>query len=146
MSRTGITLFDGAISEFDGKVINPGALQIAQLEGLRLKWDYEEPDRVLSLHLRLGSAVSDPVLRIPLSEDEAKLLEGHLEKGGWGYYELVDDDRAAVHVSFMNADDKPVSLLWIVSNEHRMSIRDAMDRFVGIHDPIFGEPPGRSHR
>jgi hypothetical protein len=141
-SREGITLFDGVITAFEGKIYNPPALQIAQWEGLQMKWDYEEPDQVLALHLRYGPTVSDPVLRIPLTEDEVKLIQGYREKGGWGYYELraeKDDDRAAVHVSFMNASNDPVSLLWIVDRNHRTRLRDAMDDFVGVDDPIFGD-------
>jgi hypothetical protein len=140
-SREGITLFDGVISAFQGKISNPPALQIAQWEGLQMKWDYDEAEKVLALHLRsLSGSVSDPVLRIPFTEDEVKIIHGYVEKGGWGYYEMrerEDDDRAAVHVSFMNASDAPVSLLFIVDRNHRTRLRDAMNRFVGVHDPIF---------
>jgi hypothetical protein len=141
-SREGITLFDGVITAFAGKIINPPALQIAQLEGLQMKWDYEEADKVLALHLRFGRSVSDPVLRIPLTEDEVKIIQGYREKGGWGYYELnenEDDDRAAVHVSFMNASNTPVSLLWIVDRNHRTRLRDAINDFAGEGDSLFGD-------
>ncbi|MEA2562929.1 MAG: hypothetical protein QOH06_4433 [Acidobacteriota bacterium] len=142
LSREGITLFDGVIAAFAGKIINPPALQIAQMEGLVMKWDYEEPDKVLALHLRIGGTVSDPILRIPLTEDEVELIEGYREKGGWGYYELKaeeDDDRAAVHVSFMNASNTPVSLLWIVDRNHRTRLRDAMDDFAGEGESLFDD-------
>jgi len=142
LSREGITLFDGVITAFDGKIISPPALQVAQWEGLQMKWDYEEADKVLALHLRFGHSVSDPVLRIPLTEDEVKVIQDYREKGGWGYYELNEeegDDRAAVHVSFMNASDTPVSLLWIVDGNHRTKLRDAMDHFAGEGESLFGD-------
>jgi hypothetical protein len=107
-----------------------------------MKWDYEEPHQVLALHLSYGPTVSDPVLRIPLTEDEVKLIQGYREKGGWGYYELraeEDDDRAAVHVSFMNASNDPVSLLWIVDREHRTRLRKALGEYVEDGESVFGD-------
>jgi len=141
-SREGITLFDGVITAFEGKIHNPPALQIAQFEGLRMKWDYDESEKVLSLHLRMGEYVSAPALRIPFTEDEVKLIHNHREKGGWGYYELREregDDRAAVHVSFKNASNDPVSLLFIVDGNHRTRLREAIDDFAGEGDPMFEE-------
>lgn len=142
-SREGFALFDGAITAFAGKTHNAPALQVAQWEGLQMKWDYDESARVLSLHLRsLFGSVSAPVLRIPFTEHEAKLIHDYEEKGGWGYYELRErenDDRAAVHVSFMNASNDPVSLLFIVDRSHRTRLRRAINRFVGEADPVFAE-------
>jgi hypothetical protein len=139
-SREGITLFDGAIRALEGKTHNPPALQIAQFEGLQMKWDYDESEKVLSLHLRMGGSVSAPVLQIPFTEDEVKLIHNCREKGGWGYYELREregDDRAAAHVSFKNASNDPVSLLFIVDGNHRTRIREAIEDFAGEGDSMF---------
>ena len=141
-SREGITLFDGVIRTLEGKTYNSPALQVAQWEGLQMKWDYDESEKVLSLHLRMGEYVSAPALRIPFTEDEVKIIHNHREKGGWGYYELRErdcDDRAAVHVSFKNASNDPVSLLFIVDRNHRTKIREAIDNFAGEGDPMFEE-------
>lgn len=139
-SRAGITRFEGSLDELDGKVARPAGLLIAQYEGLALMWDLEPAGDVLALHLEMGDDVSDPVLRIPLTEDEAKGLHGLVEKGGWGFYDMKEDeDRAAVHVSFMNAGNEPDGFLWLLDGKRRKAIRKAMDRFVGAGDPIFGD-------
>jgi hypothetical protein len=140
-SRDGITLFEGDVAEFDGKVLQPGALTIAEWEGLELHWDLQ-PGDVLVLILTYGSSVSDPILRLPLTEHEAQLIRGHREKLRWGYYDLKveeNDDRAAVNVSFITASDEPKSMLWIIDRKRRAAVRRAMNRFVGMRDPIFAD-------
>jgi len=139
ISRDGIELFQGETAEFDGKVNVPGTLEIAQYEGLGLFWDYD-PGGIFSLHLTWGSKTSEPVLRIPLTKDEMKIVHGYREKGGWGYYDLMvekDDDRALIQVSFISAKNGPTSLLWFVDRQRRDAIRRGIDRFRA--DPLFGD-------
>jgi hypothetical protein len=141
-SRDGITLFEGNVEEFDGKVIRPGGLEIAQYEGLVLRWDYKGSEKEVILQAKYGTEVSDPILRIPLTEHEVQLIHNHREKGGWGYYELrVDenDDRAAVNVSFVNADNVPISLLWIIDKQRRAAVRKALNSLFDDDDPIFDD-------
>lgn len=138
-SRDGISLYPGVIMELQGKTINPGVIQIAMWEGLQLKWSYE-PEDVIALHLltRAGNRVT--VLRIPLTDNEIEIMRGLREKGGWGYYELAveeNDDRAAAHVSFIAANGKPTSLLFILDRNHRTTLRDAFHDVLG--EPIFDE-------
>ncbi len=126
-SRAGITLFEGDAGEFDGKDIGPVSLLVAQWEGLQLLWDYERPGDELVLHATRGRG-----------SGHARLSR----KGGWGYYDMnveENDDRAAVNVSFMNAKNEPVSLLWILDKKRRTAIRKAIDRYVGVEDPVFGD-------
>lgn len=131
-SRTGISLFEGDVRELDGKVRIPGALMVAQWEGLELTWDYERDGDVLVLYLSHLSEII-PALRIPLTQEEIQILDGHREKGGWGYYELrveENDDRAATNVSFHTAKDKPMSLLWILDRKRRDAVRKALSRVL----------------
>src|SRR5262245_48766522 len=103
-SRDGITLFEGDVSEFGGKVTVPGGLEIAQYEGLVLCWDYEETEKenCPSREVRPGGQRS----RFADSFDRARGTN-HPQpsgKGGWGFYDLhveENDDRAAVNVSFI---------------------------------------------
>lgn len=132
-SSDGISRFHGDPSEFDGKVITPGGLQIAQYEGLKMFWEYEPSADFLTLHLVRGNQTSDPILQIPLSEDEIQILSDCQEEGGWGYYELRvedNDDRAAVNISLITAKKGPVSLLWIVDKSRRAALRRAFNRFA----------------
>ena len=141
-SREGIALFEGDVRELDGKAESPGSLLIAQWEGLKLFWDYE-PSGVVLLRLSYGSQISDPILCIPLSESELQIVRDHIEKGGWGYYDLKveeNDARAAVNVSLVTAENKPVSLLWIIDSERRAAVRRAINQFLGEDDPVFDEP------
>lgn len=41
--------------------------------------------------------------------------------------------------SFIAANNNRVSLLWIIDKKRRATARKAMDRFVGLGDPIFGD-------
>jgi hypothetical protein len=129
-SRDGITRFTGDVQDLDGKVMKPGGLEIAQYEGLILLWTYQ-PGDVLALHMTYHEhSPGEPLISIPLLEDEIQLLKGHVEKGGWGYYELhvePDDERAGVNVSFKDARSEPVSVLWIL-DKHR---REELSRVVG---------------
>jgi hypothetical protein len=131
--RTGIQRFEGNVRDFDRKVKIPGALMIAQWEGLQMFWDYESLEHTLVLFVTYGSGRST-VLRIPLKGDEIALLRGHRERGGWGYYELhveEGDERAAVNVSFITAKGEPLSILWIIDKKRRDAARRAINRFVG---------------
>ena len=139
-SRDGITLFEGDVSEFDGKVTLPGALEIAQYEGLVLRWDYKESEKEVVLQGERGTEVS--VLRIPLTEHEVQIIHNHQEKGGWGFYDLhveENDDRAAVNVSFITADKEPTSLLWIIDKKRRAAVREALNSLYDEDDPIFDD-------
>lgn len=139
-SRDGITLFEGDVSEFDGKVTAPGALQIAQYEGLVLRWDYKGPEKEVVLQGERRTRVL--VLRIPLTEHEVQIIHNHREKGGWGFYDLhveENDDRAAVNVSLITADKEPTSLLWIIDNKRRSSVREALNSLFDEDDPIFDD-------
>ncbi len=139
-SRDGITLFEGDVSEFDGKVTLPGALEIAQYEGLVLCWDYKESEKEVVLQGERGTEVS--VLRIPLTEHEVQIIHNHQEKGGWGFYDLhveENDDRAAVNVSFITADKEPTSLLWIIDKKRREAVREALNSLYDEDDPIFDD-------
>jgi len=138
-SRDGITLHPGVITDFEGYTYNAPAVQVAMWEGLRLLWSYE-PGDVINLHLSLRDGYEKTALRIPLTEEEALIMGGMIEKGGWGYYELItheDDDRGAVHVSFIAADGEPTSLLWILDRERRAIVRKALNRF--LDEPVFEE-------
>jgi len=141
-SRDGITLFEGDAGEFDGKVTTPPGLRIAQWEGLVLCWDYKQPEKEVILQGKYGTEVSDPVLRIPLTEHEAKIIHNHREKGGWGFYDLhveENDDRAAVNVSLVTADKERISLLWILDKKRRAAVREALNGFPDEDDPIFDD-------
>lgn len=138
-SRDGISLYPGVIRELQGKTINPGAIQVAMWEGLQLQWSYE-PGDVVALHLLTRADNRETALRIPLTDNEIEIMRGLREKGGWGYYELAvekDDDRAAAHVSFIAANGKPTSLLFILDRQHRTTLRKAFDDF--LDEPIFDE-------
>ncbi|HEX3532074.1 MAG TPA: hypothetical protein VH988_33870 [Thermoanaerobaculia bacterium] len=133
-SRAGIQRFEGDIRELDQKVEIPGALLIAQYEGLRHFWDYDQLEHALVLYVTWGGERRETVLQIPLMEDERALLRGHREKGGWGYYELhveEADDRAAVNVSFIGAKAEPISILWIIDQKRRAAARKAINHFTG---------------
>jgi hypothetical protein len=141
-SRKGISLFEGDIRELDGKVEWPGALTIAEYTGLELWWEYQQTEGLIRLFLQDGKQVSSPILRIPLTEVEAKQIDGYQELGGWGYYDMrveENDDRAAIQISFKNAQNESTSLLWILNKRRRALVRRAVDCFVGLRDPIFGD-------
>jgi hypothetical protein len=132
-SRDGITRFTGNVRDFDGKVTQPAGLEIAQYEGLLLLWSYL-PGDVLALYMTYrANEPGKPLISIPLLEDEIRLLEGHVEKGGWGYYELLlepDDERAGVNVSFKNARSEPVSVLWILDKDRRAEVSQRVGRYL----------------
>ncbi|HEY7214009.1 MAG TPA: hypothetical protein VIC28_05225 [Thermoanaerobaculia bacterium] len=139
-SRDGITLFEGDVSEFDGKVTVPGGLEIAQYEGLVLCWDYNRSEKEVVLQAERRTRV--PILRIPLTEQEVQIIHNHQEKGGWGFYDLhveENDDRAAVNVSFITADQEPTSLLWIIDKNRRTAVREALNRLYDKDDPVFDD-------
>jgi hypothetical protein len=141
-SRDGITLFEGNVGEFDGKVTVPPGLKVAQWEGLVLCWDYKRSEKEVVLQGERGTRVSDPVLQIPLTEHEVQIIHNHREKGGWGLYDLhveENDDRAAVNVSLVTADKNPISLLWIIDKKRRSAVRKALNRCVDVDDPIFDD-------
>jgi hypothetical protein len=141
-SRKGITLFEGDLCEFDDKVEGPGALQVAQYLGLELCWEHEQNGNLLVLFMKDRGETSSPILRIPLTENEAHLIHGCREKGCWWYYDLQveeTDDRAGVTVSFLDEKDETTTLLWILDRRRRALFRRAVDCFVGLRDPIFGD-------
>ncbi len=113
--------------------MKPGGLVIAQYEGLILLWSYQ-PGDVLALHMTYQEhSPGEPLISIPLLEDEIQLLKGHVEKGGWGYYELhvePDDERAGVNVSFKNARSEPVSVLWILDKHRRKELSREVGRYL----------------
>lgn len=140
VSLDGISRFTGKSSELDGKVVIPGGLQVAQWEGLGMFWDYEEAGNILSLVLIRGDQQSDPVLQIPLAEEEIQLFRDCQEEGGWGYYELkvdANDARAAVNVSLITTKRGPVSLLWFLDRQRRAAVKRAINRFVS--PPLLAE-------
>jgi hypothetical protein len=132
LSSDGITRFYGESSELDGKVLGPGALQIAQWEGLELSWSCDPFEDILSLHLIKGERESAPLLKIPLSSGEAQSLRDCLEEGGWGYYELKvleTDDRGAVNVSFRTAEQEITCMTWFLDKKRRAALTRAINRF-----------------
>lgn len=130
-SRAGISLFEGSITELQGKAMKPPALQVAQYEGLRLLWDYEPAEKTVVLYVTQRDRT--PALHIPLTEAEASRLHNHHEKGGWGYYDLKieeNDDRAVLQVSFINESQVPTGFIWIIGKARRTKVRKALNRYL----------------
>jgi hypothetical protein len=137
-SRRGLKLFLGDRSAI--KAARPLGLNVAMMEGLGLSWVYDSRTQAVQLHLT-GEAreTNRPILEIPVNKNVARKLDRVVERLGWGYYHLVDDEyapySACVQVTGMTDDPDYVNLIWMLDPRRQRGFEIMFDRFAA--EPLF---------
>jgi hypothetical protein len=121
------------------KVTRPAGIEVACWEGLEMIWQFDSLTGTVEFLLKHGARVTRrPLLSIPVTKIEAYKLRHLSERGGWGYYDLVEPVgpyRSCVRITYYIEEPDYANLVWLIDSKRRRTLRIRWDQFSG--EPLF---------